>query len=195
MKKQTAKKGWILGLLVGWVMLVGVSPAMAGYFKIADLSDNDNKLAKVQAVIDHYESTANPNLLAGLCTTLVSSVKIEFTDDAGNVIIGSANFPYTADGITLTNGNFNTDDEILSGEWSSTFAVSFFSVKAGSGYELLAWDGIGSNMEGSWLSTKGTSHMSFFATECPNVPIPGAVWLLGSGLCTLLLARRRRKQV
>lgn len=50
--------------------------------------------------------------------------------------------------------------------------------------------------------TLGTSFTAYFTMECgndvlmgkiSNVPIPGAVWLLGSGLAGLFCVRRRRK--
>ena len=179
---------------------MGAAPALAGYFHIAYVTDNDNRLADVQAVIDNYESTTTPNMLADLCTTLVSSVKIEFSGADSVILIGPTDIPYTQDGITIESGTFNADDEMLTGEWSSTFTVNFFTVKAGDGYELWAWDGLPTGMEGNWttgttfLEGHGTSHLSFFTTDCSEVPIPGALWLLGSGLGALMVGRRRKRK-
>ena len=86
----------------------------------------------------------------------------------------------------------------LGSEYTEFFSDDLAGVATGGSHNAIALD----------LSdlTLGTSFVAHFTMECgndnlmgrtnrdtPNVPIPGAIWLLGSGLAGLIGVRRRRK--
>ena len=118
-----------------------------------------------------------------------------------------------------TGSTFSTTND-WSGTWNSGATdIMAFIVKGGSckddgignGYvALFLWDGDPSmneftfdldnytiwfnsfvNQKGERIDPAAISHVSLYN----QVPIPGAVWLLGSGLGALMVGRRRRKQV
>lgn len=177
------KRSWLVGLLVGLVLLMGASPVLAGYMKLGVISGNDSLDVVKQQALD----------CGFLCTFSETYTKYEF-DDSGNFSLTEG--PGT---VTFSNLDSVTEDgktEVKGGDWQSSFAVAFFAVKAGNNFQLWAWDGTIPNDSGIWstsfLDNKGTSHISFYTAECSNVPIPGAVWLLGSGLLGLIGVRRKK---
>lgn len=180
------KKGWLLGLLVSLAMLAGATPTIAGTYQfIVDLCN-------------HSTITYNSNQLQVNGT----DVDEHFRFDPPNTgVYGSTNqFTYT-----------KYDD--WSGKWTSDQNINFFIVKGGScvsgkGYvALFAWIS-GDKQEGSFdvsgimgYKADGTpnaakvSHIDIHTGRTPPVvPVPGAVWLLGSGLTALIFVKRRKKQ-
>jgi hypothetical protein len=207
MKKQTAKKRWLLGLLVGLVMLVGVSPAMAGYILVGNLfTDPCGSSITYNSQTFTYTST---NVLKIDGSPATSYDKFEQIDKQYENNEGESDWNNNWFGTKDTGSTFTTTSK-FSGTWDSNGEdIMFFVVKAGScpdGYAALyAWDGTGSmtshtfdlSTDLTWLSdyastigaTKAISHI-----ELNQVPIPGTIWLLGSGLSALMVARRRKKQ-
>ena len=196
MKKQATKKGWLLGLLVGLVMIIGATPAMAGsYSLVADIGICGNTIDDVY----YYDKSNN---------FFIDGIPVEYYDkfeDSTFVSLEATGSTYTSTGS-------------LSGSWDSNGEnIQFFIVKGGNcangkGYiALYGWDSsdktsgsfdlsglnLGTDKKGRQIIPADVSHIDLYAVAGggggSSVPIPGAVWLLGSGLSALLIARRRRK--
>ena len=91
---------------------------------------------------------------------------------------------WTMDGVSVENGNGyqNMDDG------SFTAAIGdIVGIHMGV-YADVNWDG-----EGYEMWAMANQNLSMIVTEAPPVPIPGAVWLLGSGLFGLAAIRRKKK--
>ncbi len=89
----------------------------------------------------------------------------------------------------------------LSGTWSldsdifSRYEHVVLSLKAGNAFSLYLLSG--DFTSGSWniedWTGNGLSHSSVYVRNLTAVPLPAAVWLLGSGLLGLMTLTRRRK--
>ena len=166
MRKQTIKKGWLLGLLVGLVMLVGASPALAGYMLLGDF-------CLTNPII--HEGTTYNYAFPGQSFTIpgieLTETKHEFDEDGDyNWDDWAGKFEY----IVLKQGNCGENGFTELYKFVADPNVNDFNAS-----HICFEDG-----------TK-VSHISGYN----QVPIPAAFWLLGSGLGALLVARRRRKQV
>ncbi len=212
MKKKTTNRSWLLGLLVGLVMLVGAGPALASYYFVGNLCSGEFTYNSIT-----YSYTQSQNLN----TTPAYVNEFEKFEQAKD---GEGNeFDYTEGG-SLWNANweathstaasFTTTDK-WSGTWDSgTTDIVAYIVKGGScgeyknGYvALYVWteDGngnmnsgtfnvsgldLGNDRKGNPITPAAISHVTLYN----QVPIPGAIWLLGSGLGAFFVARRRKKQ-
>jgi hypothetical protein len=94
---------------------------------------------------------------------------------------------------------FNISGSSTSGEWNTDpkTSVYYMSVKASNKYALYEFNP--SQTNGSWstelLSYKDVSHISFWSTKCPPaVPIPAAIYLLGSGIVGIICFKRKRHE-
>ncbi len=184
MEKKMTKSGWLVGLLVGLVMMAGAAPVMAGTYNfVADLCGN--------LITDQYYYDGSNNFY----------INGSFVDEYDR---------FEESGFTSEEGTGSTYSSTgpWSGSWDSNGEdIQFFIVKGGNcgdnGYIALYEWASGDKTSGSFnLKTDnldyaaisnlaGVSHADLYSTS--SVPIPGAIWLLGSGLSALLVARRRRK--
>ena len=129
----------------------------------------------------------------------VANTLTSFTGSAGSLINGSR-FQNLASTVTLglgqysmvawgysnfePNGNWNIDNSYLSTENNGGGLISFVGTSR--------WD----NATNSYptITASGLPTNCFYAGTFQYVaPVPGAVWLLGSGLAGLMVMRRSRK--
>ena len=173
MKKQTIKRGWLLGLLIGLVMMVGASPAIAGYIFVGDFYNAG--FAGYTANGINNQQTWSSNVAPPLYQYTQSQ---DFYVDS--VMQTGDKDENPSDGWGVWNGLYEYVI-IKQGSYGSGFA-DLYKYSA-TGTDLVNLDKYYSDGEFK------ISHISGYNA----IPIPGAVWLLGSGLGALLVARRRRK--
>lgn len=72
----------------------------------------------------------------------------------------------------------------------------FIAIKAGSDYLVyeLTEGELSGSIDISNIDEMAISHVSFYDTGTPEIPIPAAIWLMGAGLAGLGFAGRRKKQ-
>ena len=173
MKKEMTKRGWLLGLLVGLVMMVGAVPAMAGYIFVGDFY---NSAFALETDKNDPISVDNKKTWSSIATTPLYLYQYNQKQDF-----------YVA-GVQQTEA---IKDEDGSDGWGVVDGMyQYVIVKSGQYIDLYKYSAGGPTID---LVTAypgdSISHISGYNA----VPIPGAVWLLGSGLGALLVARRRRK--
>ena len=171
MEKKMTKSGWLMGLLVGLVMMIGASPTIAGYIFVGDFY-NTSFATELDAT--DPDAMDNKKTLTSINKTPLyqyTQMQVFYVDKIlQNEVIKDEN---GADGWGVVDGMYQ-----------------YVIVKSGQYIDLYKFSASGAPID---LAAYGDSisHISGYNA----VPIPGAVWLLGSGLGTLLISRRRRKKV
>ncbi|HDS15043.1 MAG TPA: VPLPA-CTERM sorting domain-containing protein [Proteobacteria bacterium] len=115
--------------------------------------------------------------------------------DASSTLIPTTHFP-TSDPWKYASGA--TDSGSLNSLYTAFFSTDLAGVATGGNHNAIALD-----LSGLTLGTSFTVHFTMacgndnlvgrVTHDTPNVPIPGAVWLLGSGFAGLVGLRRRRQ--
>ena len=78
---------------------------------------------------------------------------------------------------------------------ANVLAPIWIAVKAGANYlvyQITGGDIFGS-VDISGVDKNAISHVSFYDTGVPDIPLPAAVWLMGAGLAGLGFAGRKKK--
>lgn len=106
-------------------------------------------------------------------------------------VSGTNVFDNTSDnGLLTITGTLNNENELKSGSFFTNDNIRFYSLKSGNGYDLYWLESLGSNV--NWSTSKGLSHISAWNVGESQVPIPGALWLFGTGLLGLLGFKRKK---
>lgn len=114
---------------------------------------------------------------------------------------------FTVTGPDATSGKFSFLGDSVAG---ATYLLTHFAVKAGPGFLLYSIEdgalplGVASALDVNWSTaglivgrgnTPGLSHLTFYGTSQPEVPVPepASMMLLGAGLLGLAATLRRRR--
>jgi hypothetical protein len=153
-------------------------------------------------------------IMAAFCFGLsgtAGAIPIQGSVSTGIVYIGNDNGSVTSiDGndVVYIGGSGHNNSEVVvngsgtSGTWEYTgsdYNVEYIAIKAGPYTVYYATDGNSGewNTFDIWVGRKkphnpNLSHISLYGSE--PVPVPAAVWLLGTGLVGLVGARRKMKK-
>ncbi|HDS15268.1 MAG TPA: hypothetical protein ENN66_01330 [Proteobacteria bacterium] len=184
MKRNVYGKHGLAALLLSLVLLLGAVPALAGtYSFVGDLCGFSESSPLSYNGTEFYY-TANQQLyINGVYAGEYEKFERDEDNDPWSPTEG------TGSNLTTTG---------LSGSWTTDADIMYFIVKGGSctspnGYvELYAWES-GDMRSGDFSvisGSAGVSHVSLYNA----VPIPGALWLLGSGIGALVIGRRRTRR-
>ena len=136
--------------------------------------------------------------------TLASTFSYGETDALGSDVVSSDGNPVSRSvnnqvflGLTPSGGSLMTSGTLvaLTGHSDYAYLVFFgnnFDYWNGTGGDFGAWSGEFDKVPEAGMPKTGIS-VCVVGIKAAPVPVPAAVWLLGSGLGTLIVVRRRRK--
>ena len=185
------------GVVIAAMAIAGLAPIPAAASTLLGYIDSENDCAGVFGTppdcTAYWPYPADPNVDPLLEPT---PLIVKFDYDPDKTELG--NFA------SITGGEFDVDfNSNGSGSWTYTPGpddpiITAFVIKDGNGFWLFASSG----NSGSWAADEqqggqGISHISFYdggGTVPPEeIPEPAALGLLGLGLASIALIRRRRK--
>ncbi|MBT3176641.1 MAG: VPLPA-CTERM sorting domain-containing protein [Desulfobacula sp.] len=182
MKRIRTNRGWFQGLLIGLVVLglTGNAFAALSYVDIIDFKAdgyiNGMNSEKVEKNVNTYLNIGSTNPI-----------------DVGFILDGSI--------------IDNKIKPLTSGTWESVKAVNYIAIHAGGGHSISLFeveeeDGLFSGIWSTptYVDEKGKtknhdlSNLYLFE-KASAVPVPAAIWLLGSGIVGLVMVKKRKDQI
>ncbi|MBN2810036.1 MAG: VPLPA-CTERM sorting domain-containing protein [Deltaproteobacteria bacterium] len=224
MEKKTNKRSWLVGWVVGLVLLVGAMPAMAytygAYVGSSDMTGALSAVASTDGSTGITTTNIHTNNWVGDTLTLnweitkdssnLYTYNYTFTTtgapDLSHIIIEVTDWTQTCAYPDLGGGSLALYSSTSAGASNPGMPSEIDGIKFGTGtisftsYNAPVWGNFYAKgaVEGAWNTTFSADGEYLIARPDggpnPSVPIPGALWLLGSGFGALLIGRRKKKQ-
>jgi len=140
--------------------------------------------------ISSFGLSTTPNIVSGASTGVYGFLQIGPNGVPG-FILPTIDFCAGSSANTCTGGNGLTLGQSASGTLALTFATALALINLDTAY-MRFQSIVGSQLGDSGAGVNGPSITPFDVTP---TPLPGAVWMFGTGLAGLVLLRRRRKKL